>query len=180
MIPTRNPGRGEGRSGTLTLGLAPVEDGESYGPQSGHRARLNWPDSTRVWRAGMAKLRRGRIGHSTVELKETKHWSEFLTSGQCLGRPSAAPGGLDGRHDRRGSPAGSGGLDGRHDRRGSPAGSGGDGRAYERVDVDEMRQGRERVRAVLKRELGRMGRLRGQSSRCAYALVNGGLQRRRS
>jgi hypothetical protein len=46
-------------------------------------------------------------------------------------------------------------LDYRHGRRGSPASASGEGKAQESVSLREMRQGeRERVRMVLKRDLG--------------------------
>jgi hypothetical protein len=127
MIPASNPGRGERQSAVIKLGLAPAEKEESYGPQPGLGARLIWLDTAWVRQACTAELQRGRIGHDTTELKETKNNSEFLTSGRCSVRPGVAPGGLDGRY---------GGC-------GSPAGSSGGGRARERVGVGEMRQGRE-------------------------------------
>jgi hypothetical protein len=71
-----------------------------------------------------------------------------------------------------------GALDGRHGGRGSLASSSSGGRARERVSVGEMRQGRESGGGLaLKKELGRMGRQHGRSSRracaCKKAMVLG-------
>jgi hypothetical protein len=111
VIPARNLGREDRELGVLRLGLALVREGERYGPQPRFRTRLNWPDTACAWRTGMAELRQGRINHGRAESRETKHRSEFLTSGLHLGRLGAVPGVLDGQYIGCGSPAGSSGGD---------------------------------------------------------------------
>jgi hypothetical protein len=46
--------------------------------------------------------------------------------------------------------------------------------------VGEMRQGRERVRAGLKRELGHVGRRCGRGSQCVFDLLSGGSRGKRN
>jgi hypothetical protein len=109
MTPTRDPSHGEEESSVLRLGLAPVREGECYGPQPGLGTGLIWLDVTRARRTGAVELRRGQINHDSAELRETKHGSEFLTSGQRSGRLGAAPSALDCQHGGHRSPASSGG-----------------------------------------------------------------------
>jgi hypothetical protein len=54
VTPARNPGREEGKSGALRLGLAPTRVGECSGPTQGHETGLGWPITTR----GAANWRR--------------------------------------------------------------------------------------------------------------------------
>jgi hypothetical protein len=98
VTPARNPGRREGESGALRLGLAPVRQGECHGLTQGLETGPIWPGTARGRRGCAAELRQGRNSHDKAELKETEHGSEFLTSGRHSGRLGAAFGGLHGRH----------------------------------------------------------------------------------
>jgi hypothetical protein len=72
VTPTRNPGRGEGESGVLGLGLAPAWGGECYGPTQELGTGPIWSDTARRQWAGVAKLRQGRISHGKAKLMETE------------------------------------------------------------------------------------------------------------
>jgi hypothetical protein len=58
-----------------------------------------------------------------VRIRNTKHGNGFLTLGQSLGWLGAASDGLDGRHGGNGT----------------PASASGEGRARERVSLNELR-----------------------------------------
>lgn len=92
----RNPSHREGKLGALNLVLAPARDGECYGPQQGLRTGLNLSDDGRARRTGVPELWRAQINYGGAELWKLDHGSEFLTSGQRLGRLGTAPGALDG------------------------------------------------------------------------------------
>jgi hypothetical protein len=113
ITPVRNPGHREGESGALKLGLAPAREGECYGPQQGLGTGPIRLDAMRARRTGAIEIQRGQITHGRVELRQTEHGSEFLTSRRRSGRFDVAPGGLDSRHW---SPASSGGGDRARDR----------------------------------------------------------------
>jgi hypothetical protein len=48
VTPARNPGHGEGKSGALRPGLAPVRGKRRLGPRHRHGARLNRSDAERA------------------------------------------------------------------------------------------------------------------------------------
>jgi hypothetical protein len=98
--------------------------------------------------------------------RKTKHGNGCLNSGRSLGWPSVASGGLDDRHDGRGSPARSSGV----------------GRARVRATLREMGRGSECGRGRCSKEVGRVGERCGRGSRrtcvSARALVHSGREER--
>jgi hypothetical protein len=61
VTPASNPGREEGESGALRLGLAPAREGEHYGPKQGRGDGLNRLGVVRARQNGAAELWRARI-----------------------------------------------------------------------------------------------------------------------
>jgi hypothetical protein len=124
VTPARNSGRGEGQSSAIGLGLVPVRVGERYGSTSGHRAGLSWPDTARGTASRRDQTPTRPNWLQSGANKENQAQGRMSHLGMELGVAWRGPGGLDGRHDRRGTPA-------------KPSG---ESRARERVSLCEMRQ----------------------------------------
>jgi hypothetical protein len=94
VTPTRNPGRGEEKSGMLKPELAPTREREHYEPKQRLRMGLIQPDAAQTRRTGVVGLQRAQINYNRAELRQPEHGSEFLTSGRRSGRLGAMPGAL--------------------------------------------------------------------------------------
>jgi hypothetical protein len=141
-----------------------VEVGECYGPTQGHGTGLSWLDTVRgaTSKRDQTPVRPNWLRSDAN--KENQAREQFLTLGRSSGWLSAASDGLDGRHSGRGTPASASGE--QSTREGELA----------RNETGE----RERVWAVLRRELGGVGRQHGRGSRRACVLVHDGSWERRS